>query len=156
MDTLPLNLLLQNLKSDDLLTRDRATQELWRRWFGQKGTMGLQLLQRSQRLQNMGQLDDAESVLSQVIRSMPDFAEAWNRRAVLYFIQDSHRKAIVDCQRALVLNPFHFGALHGMGLCHLKLSEYREANQIFRQALEIQPYSVENQRMILECAAHLS
>jgi Tfp pilus assembly protein PilF len=43
-----------------------------------------------------------------------------------------------------------------MGLCHLKMSEYRQASQAFRQALEIQPYSVENQRMILECAAHLS
>ncbi len=156
MDTLPLNSLLQDLKSNDGEIRDAATQELWRRWFEQKGRTGLQMLQRSQLLQNQGSLDEAESVLSQVIRSMPDFAEAWNRRAVVYFIQNRHRKAISDCQQALALNPYHFGALHGMGLCYLKLSEYRQASQAFRQALALQPHSVENQRMLLECSAHLS
>jgi tetratricopeptide (TPR) repeat protein len=156
MDTIPLNSLLHDLKSDDGVIRDAATQELWRRWFEQKGTMGLQLLQRSQLLQNQGSFDEAESILSQVIRSMPDFSEAWNRRAVVYFMQDRYRKAIADCQQALALNPFHFGALHGMGLCYLRLSEYRQASQAFRQALAIQPHSVENQRMLLECSAHLS
>jgi tetratricopeptide (TPR) repeat protein len=156
MDTIPLNSLLQDLKSDDDEIRDAATQELWRRWFEQKGRMGLQMLQRSQMLQHQGALDEAESVLSQVIRSMPDFAEAWNRRAVVYFMQERYRKAIADCQQTIALNPFHFGALHGMGLCHLKLSEYRPASQAFRQALALQPHSVENQRMLLECSAHLS
>lgn len=156
MDTIPLNSLLQNLKSEDGETREAATQELWRRWFEQKGKMGLQMLQRSQVLQNQGALDEAESVLSQVIRSMPDFAEAWNRRAVVYFMQDRYRKAIADCQQTIALNPFHFGALHGMGLCYLKLSEYRQASQAFRQALALQPHSVENQRMLLECMSHLS
>ncbi len=156
MDAISLNSLLQNLKSDDGETRDAALQELWRRWFEQKGKMGLQMLQRSQVLQNQGSLDEAESVLSQVIRSMPDFAEAWNRRAVVYFMQDRYRKAIADCQQAIALNPYHFGALHGMGLCYLKLSEYRQASQAFRQALALQPHSVENQRMLLECLSHLS
>ncbi len=156
MDSVPLNSLLQDLKNDDSEIRDVAMQELWRRWFEQKGKMGLQMLQRSQVLQNQGSLDEAESVLSQVIRSMPDFAEAWNRRAVVYFMQHRYRKAIADCQQTIVLNPFHFGALHGMGLCYLNLSEYRQASQAFRQALTIQPHSVENQRMLLECLSHLS
>lgn len=156
MDSIPLNSLLQDLKSDDDELQSAATQELWRRWFEQKGKMGLQMLQRSQALQDQGSLDEAESVLSQVVRSMPDFAEAWNRRAVVYFLQGRYRKAITDCQQALVLNPSHFGALHGMGLCYLKLGEYRQASQSFRQALVLQPHSVENQRMLLECLNHLS
>ena len=156
MDSIPLNSLLLDLKSMDDVVRDLATQELWRRWFEQKGTMGLQLLQRSQLLQDQGNLDEAEAVLSQLIRTMPDFAEAWNRRAVVYFIQHRYRKAIADCQKTLVLNPVHFGALHGMGLCYLKLAEYRQASQAFRKALMIQPHSLENQRMVLECMAHLS
>jgi tetratricopeptide (TPR) repeat protein len=50
----------------------------------------------------------------------------------------------------------HFGALHGMGLCHIALGEYREALTAFHQALAVQPYSLENQRMILECTAKLN
>ena len=41
----------------------------------------------------------------------------------------------------------HFGALHGLGLCHAALGEDRQAIGAFRRALEIQPY--ENQRLIL-------
>jgi tetratricopeptide (TPR) repeat protein len=156
MDTIPLNLLLKDLKDDELEVREAAAQELWRRWFEQKGKIGLQLLERSQTLQDQGAMNEAEAMLSQTIRSMPDFAEAWNRRAVVYFMQGRYRKAISDCHQTLALNPFHFGALHGMGLCYLRLLEYRQASQAFRQALLIQPHSVENQRMLLECTAQLS
>lgn len=54
------------------------------------------------------------------------------------------------------LNPFHFGALHSMGLCYVALEQYSAAIEAFRKALEIQPYALENQRLILECIAHLS
>jgi tetratricopeptide (TPR) repeat protein len=54
------------------------------------------------------------------------------------------------------LNPFHFGALHGLGLCHAALEEYREAIQAFYRVLKIQPYSLENQRLFLECTARLN
>ena len=43
-----------------------------------------------------------------------------------------------------------------MGLCYVALEEYSAAIQAFRKALEIQPYALENQRLILECIAHLS
>ncbi|MBC6421507.1 MAG: tetratricopeptide repeat protein [Hormoscilla sp. SP5CHS1] len=59
------------------------------------------------------------------------------------------RAACHCCQRArkIALNPVHFGALHGLGLCHAALGEDRQAIGAFRRALEIQPY--ENQRLIL-------
>jgi cytochrome c-type biogenesis protein CcmH/NrfG len=43
-----------------------------------------------------------------------------------------------------------------MGLCYAALGEYSEAIWAFRKALEIQPYSLENQKLILECTARLS
>lgn len=54
------------------------------------------------------------------------------------------------------LNPIHFGAIHGLGLCHAALGDYSAAIAAFRRALEIQPYALENQRLILECTARLS
>jgi Flp pilus assembly protein TadD len=55
----------------------------------------------------------------------------------------------------LKLNPVHFGALHGLGLCHAALGNYSAAIRAFRSALEIQPHAIENQRLILECTARL-
>ena len=53
------------------------------------------------------------------------------------------------------LIPYHFGALHGLGLCLLALGNYQDAIAAFRQALEVQPYALINQKLILECTALL-
>jgi tetratricopeptide (TPR) repeat protein len=157
MTTLPpIHQLLQDLKHQEPAIRDNATQTLWRVWFEQKGTIGLQLLQRSQGLLNAGELQQAHHTLNQVIEAMPDFAEAWNRRAVLYFMQRQYALALKDCLKVVRLNPSHFGAWHGLGLCYAALGSYQEAIAAFHRALAIAPHSVENQRQILECTACLS
>ncbi|MEM9220184.1 MAG: tetratricopeptide repeat protein [Cyanobacteria bacterium P01_F01_bin.150] len=148
-------LLLEDLKQADAAVRDTATQTLWQNWFRQKGEWGLTLLQQSQLAVNSGELDRAELILNDVIRSQPDFAEAWNRRAVLYYLQGRYTAAISDCQHVLDIVPFHFGALHGLGLCHAALKNYRSAIYAFRRALEIQPYAVANQKFLLECTMQL-
>jgi len=147
---------LTDLKHPDQSVRDEATQQLWQTWFYQKGVLGLERLKHSQTALDQGRLADAERDLSALIQEQPDFTEAWNRRAVLYYMQQDYRKAIADCQRVIDQVPFHFGALHGMGLCYAALGDYREAIHIFKQALEIQPYAIVNQRLILECTARLS
>jgi tetratricopeptide (TPR) repeat protein len=156
MDPALVNQLLHDLKKDDEAVREKATETLWRIWFEQKGLVGLQVLQRSQSLLQMGQLADSLRILDQLIRDMPDFAEAWNRRAVVYFTQRHYQAAIVNCEEALRLNPSHFGAMHGLGLCYAALGEHRQAIQAFRRTLDIQPHWIESQRLILECTAHLS
>jgi tetratricopeptide (TPR) repeat protein len=148
--------LLAALKDDDETNRTVATEALWQIWFYQKGAVGQALLERSQRWLDQGRVDEAESLLSSTIEDFPDFAEAWNRRAVLYFLQDRYVKARADCQQVIDLVPYHFGALHGLGLCYASLGNYPEAIQAFRRALEVQPYATINQRLILECTARLS
>ncbi|MGF1538445.1 MAG: tetratricopeptide repeat protein [Elainellaceae cyanobacterium] len=147
---------LTDLKNPDKSVRDEATQQLWQAWFHQKGMIGLEGLRRSQAAVEAGRLDEAERYLSELIEIQPDFTEAWNRRAVLYYMRQDYRKAIADCRQVIDQVPFHFGALHGLGLCYAALGEYRAAIQAFKQALEIQPYAVVNQRLILECTARLS
>lgn len=148
--------LLQNLRSSDEAIRDQATEELWRIWFQQKGIYGAQLLMQSQTLLQARKALQAEDLLTEIIDHQPDFTEAWNRRAVLYYTQGKYWQAISDCQKALGLTPYHFGALHGLGLCHAALGNYTAAIRSFRKALEIQPHALINQRLILECTAKLS
>lgn len=156
MDSLPIESLLLDLKNPDETVRDRATQKLWRIWFQQKGAYGLELIERSQSLLDTGEISQAEAVLTSLIEDQPDFAEAWNRRAFLYYSIGEYKKSLFDCQMVIQLNPVHFGALHGAGLCYAALGKYIEAIQAFRQALEIQPYALINQKLILECTARLS
>lgn len=156
MNNASIEQLLKDLKHPDETVREQATQKLWRIWFQQKGMYGLEILGRSQALLEAGEMQQAEAVLTELVGDQPDFAEAWNRRAVIYYLQREYRKSLKDCQQAIALNPVHFGALHGMGLCYAALGEHAAAIQAFRRALEIQPYALINQRLILECTARLS
>ena len=150
------NRLLENLKNADENIRNQATAELWQIWFEQKGALGLELLRRAQVCLEAGEIMQAEAILTGAIASLPDFAEAWNRRAVLYYIQEQFEKSKHDCEQVVKLNPAHFGAWHGLGLCCAVLEDYSTAIGAFRKALEIQPYALINQKLILECTARLS
>ncbi|MEH1892732.1 MAG: tetratricopeptide repeat protein [Nostoc sp.] len=156
MDSLSINSLLEELKNPDATVRDKATRKIWRIWFQQKGIYGLEIIDRSQKLLDAGEFTGAETTLTALIEEQPDFAEAWNRRGFLYYSIGDYQKSLADCQMVVQINPIHFGALHGMGLCYAALGEYGEAIKAFQQALEIQPYSLVNQKLILECTFRFS
>ncbi|MBD2514036.1 tetratricopeptide repeat protein [Nostoc sp. FACHB-973] len=156
MDSLSINSLLEELKNPDATVREQATRKIWRIWFQQKGIYGLERIDRSQKLLDAGEIPEAETALTELLREQPDFAEAWNRRAFLYYSIGDYQKSLADCQMVVQINPIHFGALHGMGLCYAALGKYSEAIRAFKRALEIQPYSLVNQKLILECTFRLS
>ncbi len=156
MDSLSINSLLEELKNPDATVRDKATRKIWRIWFQQKGIYGLEIIDRSQKLLDAGEIAEAETELTALIKDQPDFAEAWNRRAFLYYSIGDYQKSLADCQMVVQINPIHFGALHGMGLCYAALGQYGQAIRAFQRALEIQPYSLVNQKLILECTFRFS
>lgn len=156
MDSLFINSLLEDLKNPDETVRNQATRKIWRIWFQQKGVHGLSMIERSQKCMDSGEITEAETVLTELINDQPDFAEAWNRRAFLYYSCGEYRKSLADCQMVIQINPVHFGALHGLGLCYAAMGEYVEAIRAFHRALEIQPYSQVNQKLILECTLRLN
>ncbi|NEP57785.1 MAG: tetratricopeptide repeat protein [Symploca sp. SIO2G7] len=148
--------LLQALKDQDESVRNQATGEFWHMWFHQKGIQGAKRLIESQTLVEAERNKEARTILDELILTQPDFAEAWNRRAVLNYVQGDYFDAINDCEKVLKLVPHHFGALHGLGLCHASVGNYRDAIQYFRRTLDIQPFSMINQRLILECITKLN
>lgn len=156
MDSLSINSLLEELKNPDATVREKATRKIWRFWFQQKGIYGLEIIDRSQKLLDAGEIIQAETALTALIKDQPDFAEAWNRRAFLYYSIGDYQKSLADCQMVVQINPIHFGALHGMGLCYAALGEYGEGIRAFKAALKIQPYSLVNQKLILECTFRFS
>ena len=61
-------------------------------------------------------------------------------RATVRYLAMNYVASIADCRETLARNPNHFGALSGQGLCHLMLSEFREAADLFRRALAVHPH----------------
>ncbi|MCM1984255.1 tetratricopeptide repeat protein [Lyngbya confervoides] len=147
--------LLAQLQSSDADLRNQATESLWETWFWQKGLTGMEQLQRSQSHLDRGDFKAAEAILNDLIDIHPDFAEAWNRRAVLHYLRQDFQQAIEDCKATLALVPYHFGALHGLGLSYAATGNIPAAIQAFQSALEIQPHALINQKLLLECMAQL-
>lgn len=155
MDSAYIDRLLHALKDQNETVRNQAIGEFWHMWFHQKGLQGAKRLIESQTLLEAERREEAKAILDELIVSQPDFAEAWNRRAVFYYMEGNYSAAIEDCKKTLELIPHHFGALHGLGLSYAAAGNYRDAIQCFRRTLDIQPFSLINQRLVLECIAKL-
>jgi tetratricopeptide (TPR) repeat protein len=81
----------------------------------------------------------AVAQFGRVVEARPSFAEGWNKRATARYLATHYATSIADCEEVVRLNPHHFGALSGQGLCHVALGQIREAARCFRRALAIHP-----------------
>jgi tetratricopeptide (TPR) repeat protein len=82
----------------------------------------------------------AISLLDSVIEIKPDYIEAWNRRATLFFAMKDYGRAMADIQEVLNREPRHFGALAGLGMILEEVGEDKQALEAYRKALAINPH----------------
>lgn len=149
-------LLLQQLRSTNPEQRELATNRLWQLWFGAAGPEAEQRLLYGERLMEAKEYPDADAAFSDLIRDFPNFAEAWNRRATLRYLRHQFEESLADCGQVVRLEPDHFGAWHGTGLCLVALHRYADAAKAFRRALEIQPFAETNQELLANCLVKLN
>ncbi len=81
----------------------------------------------------------ALDLLDQIIVLKPDFAEAWDKRATVYYLMEDYSDSLSDIRATLALEPRHFGALAGFGMILVALDRKAEAIRVFKHALEINP-----------------
>ena len=132
-------LLHERLRDESGLVRSYAEQGLWLLWTRSGDAEIDRLMAHATEVMQAGQHAEAISILSQVVKRKPDFAEGWNRRATAYYLAGEYQKSIADCNQVLKRNPKHFGALSGLGQIHVKLEQYEEALKWLERALEVNP-----------------
>jgi tetratricopeptide (TPR) repeat protein len=127
------------LHADDAELVALAEATLWRVW-SRSGDPGVDAL-FAEGLRAMEAQDwlGAVAAFGWVIERAPSFAEGWNKRATARFLATHYATSIADCEEVVRLNPYHFGALSGQGLCHTALGQHREAARCFRRALAVHP-----------------
>ena len=86
-------------------------------------------------------LRDAAERFTELILAAPEFAEAWNKRATVYYLMDRYEDSVRDIERTLALEPRHFGAISGMGLIFLGRGDEEGALGAFEKVLEIHPHA---------------
>ena len=129
------------LKDPDPTVRALAVNALWAMWSRADRPENNVALDEVQGLLERGQFAESIKRANALIARAPTFAEAYNQRAIAHFLTGNLAESAEDCRKVLGLNPYHFGALAGLGKCQLRLRQKTEAIRTFRRALDLQPYS---------------
>ena len=83
--------------------------------------------------------DVARTLLDRIVALEPDWAEAWNKRATLRFLENDDAGSMEDIGHVLTLEPRHFGALSGMAFILKRNGMGKGALAALRKALEVYP-----------------
>ena len=113
--------------------------QIWAIWASNSTPEAVNQLAEASAAINSGAADLAETKLNELVLAHPNFAEGWNRRATLFFMQGRYDESLADIAKVLLLEPRHFGALSGKGMVLSAQGKPAEAIQAMRQALAVDP-----------------
>src|SRR6202453_4610213 len=81
--------------------------------------------------------DLAIKLLNAIITIKPDYVEAWNQRATVYYFINDYGRALSHISEGVAREPRHFGALSGLGLILQDIGDDKHALEAYRKALAI-------------------
>jgi tetratricopeptide (TPR) repeat protein len=113
---------------------------IWAIWLGSASDTANLLMGRVKTAVDAEDFDLAVKLLNAIIDIKPDFVEAWNRRATVYYAKKEFGRALSDIREVLAREPRHFGALSGLGIILQELGDDKHALDVFRRALAIHPH----------------
>ena len=138
-----LDQLFQTLKiSHDEMEMNTSILAIWNIWLETNDVRIEKDFKKGLQLMQEGKLQASIIMFTKVIEKKPLFAEAWNKRATVYYLLGDFDSSVMDIKETLILEPRHFGALDGLGLIFIHLKEYEKAIDIYDKMLKIFPYNL--------------
>ncbi|MBD1156929.1 2-hydroxy-6-oxo-2,4-heptadienoate hydrolase [Pelagibacterales bacterium SAG-MED20] len=136
-----LNRLFDQLeKINNSKTAALLEKKIWNLWHEHPIDDGLtEKLEFGTELMEYGQYDYALKVFNNILKTDPDWSEAWNKRATLFFLMKQYTRSLDDINVVLNIESRHFGALSGQARIFIKLQEYEKAILSLKKALKIYP-----------------
>ena len=113
---------------------------IWAIWLASSSDTANLLMGRAKTATDGNDFDLAIRLLNAIIDIRPDFTEAWNRRATVFYTKKDFGRALADIREVLAREPRHFGALSGLGIILQEMGDEKHALDAFRRALAIHPH----------------
>ena len=126
------------LAPDDV-TAKAIEERIWALWTVSRSDTANLLMTRVKTAIEAKDLDLAVKLLDAVVKVKPDYVEAWNRRATIYYMRKDYGRSLADIREVLKREPRHFGALAGLGLILQDLGDDKQALEVYRRALALYP-----------------
>ena len=106
-----------NPKLDELFTQLReatnprvakwAEREIWAIWHETPDDTSLEIMRNARTALDSADFDLAISLLDKLVEYTPDFAEAWNQRAIVLYFTEDYSGSLRDIEQALKLEAAH-------------------------------------------------
>jgi tetratricopeptide (TPR) repeat protein len=147
--------LLEGLKAEEPEVHDMARRGLEHLWSNAAGRKAYEMMEAAAQAIDKEEFKEALQILDRLTAKYPQYAEAWSQRASVLWQTERYEEAMNDCGRALELNPNHYGAWLGLGICHLQMGDVAEACRSLRAALEIAPHDEAARKSLERCEEFL-
>ena len=130
----------QLIKTNNSNSAEQLEKKIWSIWSEHPNDNKLtEKLEFGTELMQYGDYNFALRVFDNIIITDPEWSEAWNKRATLYFLMNDFTNSLDDIEKVLSIEPRHFGALSGQARIFIKLQKYEKAIKSIERALEIYP-----------------
>lgn len=122
--------------------------QMWQLWTDAPDARAQAMLDTGMRRREAWDLTRAMDDLNALVAYCPGYAEGYNQRAFVSYLQQDFTAALRDLDVAIELSPNHVAALSGRALSLLGLNRLEEAREALNHALELNPWLSE--RALLE------
>lgn len=114
-------------------------QRIWALWMVSPSDTANLLMTRVRTAIEAKETDLAIKLLDGIVRIKPDYIEAWNRRATLYYLKKDFGSSLADIRQVLKREPRHFGALMGLAMIMTEVGDEKQALEVYRRILAVYP-----------------
>jgi len=136
-----LDFLFEALKvAPDEASAKHIENRIWSLWLASGSDTATLLMTRVKTAMDAKDSELAIKLLDSIIELKPDYVEAWNRRATIYYMQKDYVRSMADIRQVLILEPRHFGAISGLGMIMQEFGDDKRALDAFRRAVEVHPH----------------
>lgn len=126
--------------AEDAEAANRVAARIERLWaHSGSDTVGL-LMERANAAMSTKKTELALELLGRAVKLAPDYAEAFNRRAFVYFTDNNFEGAVGDLRRVLALDPNHYKAMDGLIQIWREVGNKRGAYMVLKQLVEVHPH----------------
>ncbi len=129
----------------------KIEDDIWYSWLNAAPTPEIRArIDTAMQRRGVYDFQGARHLLDEVVAQAPDYSVGWNQRAFILFLQGDYEASLEDIERALELEPRHFGALSGKAMIFMTMGRVKQGQEALRKAVEIHPFLKERNMLLPE------
>ena len=129
---------LKNSKNE--AEAQKIEEKIWVKWMESGDHTVDKLLEEAMKKRRIYDFNGSIEILNKIIAIKPDFSEAWNQRATIYFFQEKYEESLQDIAKTLELEPRHFGSMAGRAVIRWRQLKPALARQNIIEAMKVHPF----------------